>query len=169
LDLKKNSNGTHIIFCGGTGILPFIDLLDFLLKKSIYHILLTTLGKTMAEQTNYFKEDYESAFGSKFKVILYGAFQTKEEFEYFGFILTLFNINKKYNLNYFDMILRFTDGTELPGLKIINSYFDDNFFSSNIVADECSKVFICGNPKMNKLIPEICIKNQIGKDKIYLV
>ena len=169
MDLNKKSKGNHIIVCGGTGILPFIDLLDFLLRKSIYHVLSTTMGKKVAEQTNFFKEDFEEAFGSKFKVILYGAFQTKEEFEYFGFILNLFNINKKYNLNYFDMILRFTDGTELPGVKTINSYFDDNFFSTNVIAGECNKVFICGNPKMNKLIPEICINNQIEKEKIYLV
>ena len=169
MELNKNSNGNHIIFCGGTGILPFIDLFDFLLRKSIYHVLLTTISKEVADQMNHFEEDYEDTFGSKFKVILYGAFQTKEEFEYLGFILTLFNINKKYNLNYFDMILRFSDGTKLPGIKEINSYFDDKFFSSNVVADQCSKVFICGNPKMNKLIPEICLRNQIEKDKIYLV
>ncbi len=167
--MNKNSNGNHIIFCGGTGILPFIDLLDFLLRKSIYHVLLTMMSKKVAEKTNYFKEDYEDIFGSKFKVYLYAAFQTKEEFESFGFILTLFNINKKYNLNYFDMILRFNDSAELPGVKIVNSYFDDDFFSSNVVADQCSKVFICGNPKLNKLIPEICLRNQIEKDKIYLV
>lgn len=35
LRLNTKSEGNHIIFAGGTGILPFLDLFDFLLKKSV--------------------------------------------------------------------------------------------------------------------------------------
>lgn len=169
MGLTKNSNGNHIIFCGGTGIFPFLDLLDYLLKKSIYQILSSTIGKEIAEETNVFKEDFQSSFGLKFKVILYAAFQSKEEIEYLDFIIELYKINKKYNLELFDMILRFNDKTNISGLPTTDSYFDDKFFSENIVPDQCSKIFVCGNPKMNKLIPEICLRNQIEKEKIKLI
>lgn len=127
------------------------------------------LGKDAAEQANVYMEDYEGTFGSKFKVILYASFQSKEEIEYLDFILTLYNINKSFNLNYFDMILRFSDEFKIPGIPTTQSYFDDKFFNDNIIPDQCSKIFICGNPKMNKLIPEICLRNQIEAEKIYLV
>ena len=169
MELNKNSNGNHIIFCGGTGILPFVDLLDYLLKKSIYKALLTMFGKDVAEKTNVFNEDYEETFGPQFKLILYASFQSKEEVDYLDFIITLYNINKKYNLNYFDMILRFNAGLNIPGIPTINSYFDEKFFNANIIPDQCSRVFICGNPSMNQLIPKICLQCQIEKDKIYLV
>ena len=39
LELKPDSVGKYILFAGGTGILPFLDLLDFLLKKSIFMAL----------------------------------------------------------------------------------------------------------------------------------
>lgn len=169
MELNKNSNGNHVIFCGGTGILPFVDFLNYLLHKSIYHVLLTNYGKDIAEEVNVWKEDYQETFGSKFKVSLYAAFQSHEELEYLDLIFYLYNINKAYNLGYFDMILRLNDGAKIPGIPTIQSHFDDKFFNENIVPDQCSKIFICGNPKMNKLLPEICLRNQIDKDKIYLV
>jgi NAD(P)H-flavin reductase len=35
LGLNPESEGLHIAFVGGTGILPFLDLFDYLLKKAI--------------------------------------------------------------------------------------------------------------------------------------
>jgi hypothetical protein len=34
--LKEDSKGIHLAFVGGTGILPFMDLLDVLFKKTVY-------------------------------------------------------------------------------------------------------------------------------------
>ena len=171
MELNANSNGNHIIFSGGTGILPFMDLFDFLLKKSIYHILLTQfgLGREIAEQTNVYNEDFENIFGSKFKVLLFAAFQNQEEFEYVNFILKLYNLNKQYNLNNFDMILKFSDKSKIEGVPMMTGYFDDAFFVKNVVPDQCNKIYICGNPAMNKSIPEICLRNQIDKEKICIV
>lgn len=38
--------------CGGTGLLPFLDLLDFILKKSVYDIVKAKAGKLVAEEVN---------------------------------------------------------------------------------------------------------------------
>jgi len=45
LSLNKNSNDTHFIFAAGTGILPFMDFFDFLLKKAIYMSAKKKLGQ----------------------------------------------------------------------------------------------------------------------------
>lgn len=126
-------------------------------------------GKEEADKTNVFNEDYMDNFGSKFKVLLFGAFQSKEEFEYLNFIIELYIINKKYNLNNFDMNLRFSDGSTIEDVPTTHAYFDDKFFENHVVPDLCSRIFVCGNPKMNKSIPEICLRNQIEKEKIMIV
>ena len=118
---------------------------------------------------NVYNEDYEGTFRSKFKLKLYASFQTKEEIEYLDFLFILYNINKEYSLGYFDMVLRINDGTVFPGIQTVKSHVDDSFFNSFVVPDQTSKIFICGNPKMNKLIPEICLRNQIERDKILVV
>jgi NAD(P)H-flavin reductase len=38
LELKPDSQGLHVAFVGGTGILPFFDLLDYLLQKAVYMV-----------------------------------------------------------------------------------------------------------------------------------
>jgi hypothetical protein len=42
------SKGMHYIFCGGTGILPFLDLFEFLLKRYFYTILYNAKGEHIA-------------------------------------------------------------------------------------------------------------------------
>lgn len=44
LEIDENSDGEHIIFAAGTGILPFLDLFDYLLKKLIYEIIKDRFG-----------------------------------------------------------------------------------------------------------------------------
>jgi hypothetical protein len=38
------------VICGGTGIIPFLDLFEFLLKRHFYTILLKEKGKEIAEK-----------------------------------------------------------------------------------------------------------------------
>jgi len=45
LGIQPDSKGLHVIVCGGTGILPFLDLIDFMFKKIAYEIILTKNGK----------------------------------------------------------------------------------------------------------------------------
>ncbi len=62
--LGIHSQGTHIAFTGGTGVLVFLDLVAHLLRK--------VLGMLDAE------EDRQIQLG-RFKFILFVSFQTKEE------------------------------------------------------------------------------------------
>lgn len=169
LELTGLSNGTHVIFCGGTGILPFVDLLDYLLKKCIYHVLLNKFGVNTAKKINPHNEDYENTFGTKFKVQLFCSFNDVQEFSYLTFIKDLYEINRINKLNMFEMVVRLNDQKGIDGIPSTSSYFDLNFMNQYLVPDQISKIFVCGNPTMNKTIPEICREMNIEKEKIILV
>jgi len=52
LELTRESDGLHVIVAGGTGILPFMDLLNFLLMREMYNILLQRKGEDIAAPIN---------------------------------------------------------------------------------------------------------------------
>jgi len=52
LGLKVGDKGKHIAIIAGTGLIPFLDLLDYLLTKSMYEVLANKLGLTPIEATN---------------------------------------------------------------------------------------------------------------------
>ena len=74
LEINEKTTGNIVIICGGTGILPFVDFFDYLLKKSIYSVLNKVFGKDAAEKGNPFNEDYNTTFGERFNVKLFAAF-----------------------------------------------------------------------------------------------
>ena len=170
MELTPNSDGNNLIFVGGTGIYPFLDFLDFLLKKSIFLVLAKGFSKEMAASTNHYRENYEKIFGANFKVYLYASFHTFDEFiGICGFVWNLHQINKKYDLGLFELVLRFSKKIVIQGVTIVDDYFDENFFEKFVTQKEINRVFVCGNLHMNKQISEICLKRSIPEDKIYLV
>lgn len=44
-----------MIICGGTGLLPFLDLLDYALKATVYDAIKTFAGEEVASLVNYEK------------------------------------------------------------------------------------------------------------------
>lgn len=80
LELNSNSDGIHMVFCQGTGILPFLDLIDYLLKRTLYNILYDQRGKDIASAIVYNEEDYRSTFGDDFSLIVHGAFEDEAHF-----------------------------------------------------------------------------------------
>lgn len=170
MELTSNCDGNNLIFAGGTGIYPFLDFLDFLLKKCIFLVLEKGFSKEVAANINNYRENYGKIFGSNFKVYLYASFNSFDEFiGICGFVWNLHQINKKYNLGLFELVLRFSKKILIQGVTIVDSYFDEGFFEKFVTQKEIKNVFVCGNPKMNRQIPEICLKRSISDDKIYLV
>ena len=53
----------HYIFCNGTGVLPFLDLFDFLLKKSMFMVLANHCGLAVANAMSPSRENYRDTFG----------------------------------------------------------------------------------------------------------
>ena len=167
LEIKESSNGTFVIFAGGTGILPFVDLFDYLLKKSIYAVLAKKYKKSEADKTNPFMENYEATLGENFKVKLFWAVNDENEFNYLNFLKKLFEINEKNGLNNFDLTVRIK--SKLDGVKTTQEFFDEEFLKKNLNVNEIARIFVCGNPNMNSSIPEGCIKIGIRKGIIQLI
>lgn len=71
LELNDKSEGVHLLFCQGTGILPFLDLIDFLLRKAIYKILHDQRCKEVADYINDNNDEYLETL-ENFKLILHG-------------------------------------------------------------------------------------------------
>lgn len=93
LELNAQSNGLHIIFAFGTGILQFLDLFDYLLKKSIYTVVYDNYGLDEANYMNPFNEDYNNTFGPDFRVLLFAGFREINMFYGFNMIQSLYLIN----------------------------------------------------------------------------
>ena len=109
LELNEHSNGTHYIICNGTGVLPFLDLFDFLLKKAFYSIIYEKNGPDDAEKMNPANEDYLNTFGGNFRLVLIGAFRNRSEFYGCAIIEDLYTICKSFGLNYFNMVICMTE------------------------------------------------------------
>jgi hypothetical protein len=59
-----------VIIAAGTGLFPFLDLLDFLLKKTLYTLLKAEKGKEVAEDIMSGNVDFEKYFQPTYKFIL---------------------------------------------------------------------------------------------------
>lgn len=167
LEIKESSNGTFVIFAGGTGILPFVDLFDYLLKKSIYAVLVKKYKKSDADKTNPFMENYENTFGQNFKVKLFWAVNDENEFNYLIFLKKLLEINERNGLNNFDLTVRIK--SKLEGVKTTQEFFDEEFLKKNLNVNEIARIFVCGNPNMNCSIPEGCRKIGVRKELIQMI
>ena len=60
--LNKEDSGSFVIVAGGTGLFPFLDLLDFLLRKCIYDLLVEKKGRESADLFNKPKTEFSSYF-----------------------------------------------------------------------------------------------------------
>ena len=85
LELDPKSEGTYYIFAGGTGIFPFLDLLDFILKKAIFTVANSLFGSS-SQVFNPNDEDYLTTFDSGFKVVFFASFSNESEFIGFSFV-----------------------------------------------------------------------------------
>lgn len=166
IDVKSDSQ--YVFYAGGTGILPFLDFFDYLLRK-VVHTVLSDEFNEKAEKCNPYNEDYKGAFGPNFKIHVFAAFENESDFYGKEILLPLYHISKKYKLDVFDLVVRYrgfaTD--EYPTMK-------ENFSSSSTIkkikdSSLIEKIFVCGPPKMNNLLPKDLKANAIEASKIMIV
>jgi hypothetical protein len=83
-----------LLFCGGTGILPFLDLLDFLLKKAIYLAIkekgfcyfFIKIDPSFAKDIDFLNNDLENNFSENITIKLFASFHN-ENGNYYAFFL----------------------------------------------------------------------------------
>lgn len=132
-----------LIVAGGTGILPFVDLLNFLLKKAIT-LALSTQGK----DASWIKpqQDYARQLG-KLRFNLCCSFRSLDDFVNIETVRELVRLNDQHNLNLFRVWVRLDKGeTDLPRRQ---EYFDKEFYSSILGNPEhVHEVLVCGPERM---------------------
>ena len=152
------------MIAAGTGILPFIDLLDLLFKKQIFMSL-----KSESKDTSIVKpcQDYDSLFnGASFK--LFCGFRTLEDFIGWEWIDKLAELSYQSGQNLFQCVSKLSEKVNFKGIVSTEQYFDAEFYS-NQISDDTEKIWVCGPPLMQTKIYEELRSNGISADKIFFV
>lgn len=167
LDISRTFSGHCVLIGFGTGILPYLDLFDLLLKKAIY---LKFQEENLTHRLSDVKpvQNYSAIFpGARFTY--YGAFKEESDFVGYDFISKLHNLSRTYNMNLFDCTVRLK-GKELS-IPTTNAYFDKNFLLHHIVnsADEVTKLIVCATDQVMKDISKWCEELGFPRGRIHFV
>ncbi|KRX02685.1 Cytochrome b5-like heme/steroid binding domain [Pseudocohnilembus persalinus] len=186
LRLNKNNQGNFFIFCAGTGILPFMDLLNFFLNKAIFLAAKEILGSSKKAEEFTSLKSYEIEEPLKnFTLKVYASFNSQEDFIGKDIIEPLQQINDKFNLKICNLTLRFSDKFKSKIVKTVDQRFDKQFIQTefsklkiNYSQDQndlqqqkqgqVERVWICGPPTFQKIIPE-AIQNFVDENKIEFI
>lgn len=143
MEIKPNFSGECVMIAAGTGILPFIDLLDLLLKKQLYQSI-----KSRNQDTSSIKpvQDYDQIFpGARFKLLC--AFRTIEDFIGWEWIDKLAELSKKDGSNLFECSCYLSSAINFKGITHLNKHFSTQFLEQHI-SKNTDKIWICGPPAM---------------------
>jgi hypothetical protein len=87
--------GTNIIIAGGTGILPFLDLFDLLLKKCIAKV--ANLKEVNSTAFDPYSIGYDKILPGV-EIILYASFSSLREFNCYRWLTDLHRMSKQHHL-----------------------------------------------------------------------
>jgi len=166
LELTKSISGRIAIIVAGTGIAPFIELLDFLLKKKIYGALKKQGVSTRIVQP---EQDYDSIF-SDTRFEFYGAFRSINEFIGASWINTLAGLSKGTSSGLTECHVKLSVG-DLKGYDHFShakKRFDASFLKQQKIS-ECTRAYICGGPEFTTGTLNTLIETGLLKDKIVIV
>lgn len=152
------------MIAAGTGILPFIDFLDFLLKRQLFTSL-----KSRNQDTSSIKpvQDYEAFFpGAKFKLLC--AFRTIEDFIGWEWIDKLAELSQKEGSKLFECSCYLPASVNFKGITHLNKHFSTEFLRSKI-SSGTDKIWICGPPAMQATLFSQLVSMKIDSEKIHYV
>lgn len=162
-----------MIFTAGTGILPFLDLFEYLLKKLIYTVIKDRFGVREASLVNLYNEDYERTFGDSFRITLYCAFANKAECYGYQILSDLHSFCTEFDIPWFNATARFASSETDPFLPTTKHYFDSAFLQNVLPISpqtNPTKIMLCGPPDFNKNLYNILTTNhQFHPSRVQLV
>ena len=166
LEIKEETQGTIYILCAGTGLLPFVDFLNYLLYKTLYDEMKKNklVGEELDHKLRELGLDFRKSF-KKLRVILIGAFSTISEAAGIDIIKKLDEVNKKYKLNIFEADMTTVDSEYI---QKVCDMFSVDFLARRVYAD-ANAYYVCGPPRFNRNVPKNLKQIGINKDKIILI
>ena len=144
IKIPEGFKGHIILIAGGTGILPFLDLLEFILKKAIYSIC---RRDNIDPSFIHPQQDYDQYFpGAKFTLL--SAFRTIDDFTGVECISDLYGICKHNGLDMFDALIRVKGLSIEHGLPTTESLFNTEWLNAYVNQTEEELILIVGGPHM---------------------
>jgi len=147
LELGNNPKGTRVILCAGTGILPFLDLLNYLLMKTMYNELKKKFNEQIAESINVFKENYATASDPTFNVQFFGAFPNPNEIPGGDILNKLALVSQKSENPIFKAKIR---NSHDINIESVYGYFNQQNLSESLKINDVEHIYICGTPSFNR-------------------
>lgn len=158
LELGAESVGNHVFFCGGTGILPFLDTFAVMLRKAV---------NDFSPDKAYFENEDFSMVNNEFKVSIYAYFTKRTEatgLEILEGIQKLQKVAKKE----FNIKVNITFTRE-GGSRLTKDSAMEILKAEN-EASPIQRIFVCGpapqNIMFNELTPKIVEEFGIDRWKI---
>ncbi|CAI2387249.1 unnamed protein product [Moneuplotes crassus] len=129
----ENSEGINVIFCAGTGILPFMDLFAY-------------LGRKIMNEEGHFKDEEFNEIGEKSQFIIHAYFSTRESCIGIELVEAVQKLYQKHHKGYkFNLNLTLTQSggeklTDDSLLELLQDYSDAN--------QGINRLMVCGPPPM---------------------
>lgn len=165
LELTPATSGNHVIICAGTGILPFIDLLNLFLWKNMYDLVKKTAGANKAEEMNILKIPFDS-FMNDLNIKFIGAFPNEEEFLGLDIIQKLAEISSKYDKQNFNAVVKGCSDPNMISTK--ENFSSQEFLKKNLSLTE-DKYYVVGPLRLGAEVPKALMKLGVAQEKIMLV
>jgi len=165
LELLGRPKGKHIILACGTGLLPFLDLLNYILMKSMYDIVKEKIDSSLAESLNVFKESYDTVLDPSFKVELYASFSQESDIAGLDILIKLAEISAVFGTSLFKAKIR---GYKSDTIAALEKKFDITFLTE-IIQEDYERVYVCGSPKFNLEMITILKTLGVNRSKLFIV
>lgn len=144
MSLKPTFSGKIGIFATGTGVTPFLDLFDFLLKKSIY----TTLKGQGRGVSSLTAEKFEGVL-DKASFEFYGAFRSQEELLCHEMINEAVGMGQGTGLVSASVAIKGDTSKIGKNINILSERINKEFLSK-INAQKFDLIYICGSPGLTQ-------------------
>ncbi|CAD8208926.1 unnamed protein product [Paramecium octaurelia] len=149
-------NGNHLVFiAGGTGLFPFLDILEYQLKMTYHNILYKQFGQDAVQFMN-------PGVIKNFKITLFLAVNSADDLIGKDIYFTLLSLQNQLDTPNFKMIVK--GNFKLKECEIIPQRFNAQILKSFLGDfNSVSNFFICGPPTMNttteKILRDVGVNN----------
>eukprot|EP00357_Protocruzia_adherens_P010652 CAMPEP_0115008406 /NCGR_PEP_ID=MMETSP0216-20121206/21901_1 /TAXON_ID=223996 /ORGANISM="Protocruzia adherens, Strain Boccale" /LENGTH=859 /DNA_ID=CAMNT_0002375823 /DNA_START=310 /DNA_END=2889 /DNA_ORIENTATION=+ len=146
LCLDSGSSGDHVIFGAGTGMFPFLDLFDYILRDLV----------------EWNETGEKSAFLTNFKLSVYASYASRSHCVGLTLMEKCQKVAALKNYEGLNLNLFFRDQKK--------QNFDDSFITErkNVMLS-AQKIYICGPPRFNDEIPRVLRSLGITHDKFFFI
>ncbi|CAK92366.1 unnamed protein product (macronuclear) [Paramecium tetraurelia] len=143
-------NNTNLIFiAGGTGLFPFLDILDYQLRVSYIHILKMKLGQEAANLIDLGIKEIKN-----FTITMFLAVNSIDDLIGRDIYFALLSLQQYLDSPNFKLIVK--GNFKLKECPVVETRFTQQTFMNHITDMQGqSTYFICGPPKMNVEVEQI--------------